>query len=110
MENETEVDNDNENNLEEDDINDTETNENTQTEIGSEVDGISRDNWQLLEKVKSTQRKDHLKGTTFGSPTANDRLMKELRDIFKSEHYKKGNLYFKFLLINFLLKIFYRNV
>lgn len=53
-----------------------------------EIDGISKENWRLLEKVKSTQRQDHLKGITFGSPTANDRLMKELRDIFRSEHYK----------------------
>lgn len=54
----------------------------------NDVDGISQENWSLLEKVKSTQRKDHLKGTKFGSPTANDRLMKELRDIFRSDNYK----------------------
>jgi ubiquitin-conjugating enzyme E2 Q len=29
-------------------------------------------------------------GISFGSPTTNDRLMKELRDIFKSQHYKNG--------------------
>ena len=56
----------------------------------NDVDGISQENWNLLEKVKSTQRKDHLKGTKFGSPTANDRLMKELRDIFRSDNYKNG--------------------
>ena len=55
------------------------------------IDGISKDNWNLLEKVKSTQRQDHLKGNKFGSPTANDRLMKELRDIFRSDNYKNGN-------------------
>ena len=56
------------------------------------IDGISKDNWNLLEKVKSTQRQDHLKGNKFGSPTANDRLMKELRDIFRSDNYKNGNI------------------
>lgn len=54
----------------------------------NDIDGISKDNWNLLEKVKSTQRKDHMKGSSFGSPTANDRLMKELRDIFRSDNYK----------------------
>lgn len=54
------------------------------------IDGISKENWSLLEKVKSTQRQDHLKGNKFGSPTANDRLMKELRDIFRSDNYKNG--------------------
>jgi hypothetical protein len=43
-----------------------------------------------LEKVKVTQRQDHMKGINFGSPIANDRLMKELRDIFRSENYKNG--------------------
>ena len=59
---------------------------------GKEIDGISKENWQLLEKVKSTQRQDHLKGINYGSPTANDRLMKELRDIFRSDNYKNGLL------------------
>lgn len=27
----------------------------------SNIDGISRENWKLLEKVKVTQRQDHLK-------------------------------------------------
>ena len=31
-----------------------------------------------------------MKGITFGSPTANDRLMKELRDIFRSDNYRNG--------------------
>jgi len=60
------------------------TDENAPTSI----DGISKDKWMVLEKVKSTQRQSHLKGVTFGSPMANDRLMKELRDIFRSENFK----------------------
>ena len=26
-----------------------------------EIDGISKENWNLLDKVKNTQRQDHLK-------------------------------------------------
>ncbi len=55
-----------------------------------EFDGLSKENWSLLEKVKSVQRNDHMKGVKFGSPMANDRLMKELRDIFRSDNYKNG--------------------
>jgi ubiquitin-conjugating enzyme E2 Q len=57
-----------------------------------EIDGIAKDKWQLLEKVKSTQLQDHLRGVSHGSATTNDRLMKELRDIFKSQNYK-NNMY-----------------
>jgi len=60
----------------------------------NDIDGISQDNWSLLEKVKTTQRRDHMNGQTFGSPTANDRLMKELRDIFRSDNYKNGKATF----------------
>ncbi|CAF0772514.1 unnamed protein product [Brachionus calyciflorus] len=59
-------------------------------EVKKEIDGISRDNWELLQKVKNSQRQDYLKGINYGSPMANDRLMKELRDIFKSDNYKNG--------------------
>ena len=59
--------------------------------IRKEIDGINKTDWNLLEKVKVTQRQDHMKGVNFGSPIANDRLMKELRDIFRSENYKNGN-------------------
>jgi hypothetical protein len=55
-----------------------------------ELDGISKENWSLLEKVKSVQRNEHMKGSRFGSPMANDRLMKELRDIFRSDNYRNG--------------------
>lgn len=62
------------------------------------VDGISKDNFLLLEKVKSTQRQDILQGQSFGSTTASDRLMKELKDIFRSDHYK--NKMYKIELLN----------
>jgi len=59
-------------------------------DVKEEIDGISQENCKLLEKVKCTQLQRHIKGLTLGSPTANDRLMKELRDIFRSEQYKNG--------------------
>lgn len=40
-------------------------------------------------------------GVTYGTPMANDRLMKELRDIFKSDHYKNGTLLFGWRVDNF---------
>jgi ubiquitin-conjugating enzyme E2 Q len=44
----------------------------------------------LLAKLKHRQRQAHLEGQTTGSVTATDRLMKELRDIYKSDNYKRG--------------------
>ena len=89
--NEVENDPDNMDNLmEEENIN--------EVEKPTEIDGISNDNWKLLEKVKNTQRQDNLKGVNFGSPIASDRLMKELREIFRSENYK--NKMFKIELLN----------
>lgn len=83
---ENEVENEADHPIEDEDINEAE--EKIENPKEKEIDGISQENWRLLEKVKSTQRQDHLKGVNFGSPTANDRLMKELRDIFRSDHYK----------------------
>ncbi|PVD20179.1 hypothetical protein C0Q70_20674 [Pomacea canaliculata] len=54
-----------------------------------EVDGISVANLEVLEKLKQNQRQSYLKGSVTGSVQATDRLMKELRDIYKSESYKK---------------------
>ena len=45
----------------------------------------------MLERLKAKQRGDYLKGTVSGSVQATDRLMKELRDIYKSEDFKKGS-------------------
>ncbi|XP_017782523.1 PREDICTED: ubiquitin-conjugating enzyme E2 Q2 [Nicrophorus vespilloides] len=41
-----------------------------------------------LERLRQNQRKDYLKGSVSGSVQATDRLMKELRDIFRSESFK----------------------
>ncbi|XP_023568389.1 ubiquitin-conjugating enzyme E2 Q2 isoform X3 [Octodon degus] len=56
----------------------------------SEDDGIEKENLAILEKIRKTQRQDHLNGAVSGSVQASDRLMKELRDIYRSQSYKTG--------------------
>lgn len=51
---------------------------------------IHSEHIQVLEKLKANQRRDYLKGTVSGSVQATDRLMKELRDIYKSPSFKSG--------------------
>lgn len=55
-----------------------------------EVDGIDVENLAVLEKLKQNQRQSYLKGSVVGSVQATDRLMKELRDIYKSDSFKNG--------------------
>jgi len=43
-----------------------------------------------LERLKANQRQDYLQGTVTGSVQASDRLMKELRDIYRSDTFKEG--------------------
>nr|AAH95212.1 Ubiquitin-conjugating enzyme E2Q (putative) 1 [Danio rerio]AAI65502.1 Ube2q1 protein [Danio rerio] len=59
----------------------------------SEDDGIEKENLAILEKIRKTQRQDHLNvsahsGAVSGSVQASDRLMKELREIYRSQSYK----------------------
>jgi len=54
-----------------------------------EVDGIDTENLVVLERLKQSQRQSYLKGSVVGSVQATDRLMKELRDIYKSDSFKK---------------------
>ncbi|XP_059512476.1 ubiquitin-conjugating enzyme E2 Q2-like [Myotis daubentonii] len=65
----------------------------------SEDEGIEKENLAILEKIRKTQRQDHLnvlvsvsvfQGAVSGSVQASDRLMKELRDIYRSQSYKAG--------------------
>lgn len=59
-----------------------------------------------LERLRQNQRQDYLKGSVSGSVQATDRLMKELRDIYRSDSFKKGNfLSFIFILIHSLIFI-----
>ncbi|KAL6732258.1 hypothetical protein Aduo_003035 [Ancylostoma duodenale] len=63
---------------------------------GSTDDDVSPEGKEMLEKITRSTRQQHLNGnvtTLFsiqGSVTATDRLMKEMRDIYKSEHFKNG--------------------
>lgn len=45
-----------------------------------------------LERLRQNQRQDYLAGSVTGSLQATDRLMKELRDIYRS-HSFKNNMY-----------------
>uniref|UniRef100_A0A8D0EKS9 Uncharacterized protein n=1 Tax=Strix occidentalis caurina TaxID=311401 RepID=A0A8D0EKS9_STROC len=54
----------------------------------SEDEGIEKENLAILEKIRKNQRQDHLNGAVSGSVQASDRLMKELRDIYRSQSYK----------------------
>ncbi|KAM8974218.1 ubiquitin-conjugating enzyme E2 Q2 isoform 1-T1 [Pelodytes ibericus] len=59
----------------------------------SEDEGIEKENLAILEKIRKNQRQDHLnvsEGAVSGSVQASDRLMKELRDIYRSQSYKTG--------------------
>ncbi|VFV35942.1 ubiquitin-conjugating enzyme e2 [Lynx pardinus] len=56
-----------------------------------EDDGIGKENLAILEKIKKNQRQDYLNGAVSGSVQATDRLMKELRDIYRSQSFKGGN-------------------
>uniref|UniRef100_A0A8C7WMB3 E2 ubiquitin-conjugating enzyme n=1 Tax=Oryzias sinensis TaxID=183150 RepID=A0A8C7WMB3_9TELE len=56
----------------------------------SDDDGIEKENLAILEKIRKNQRQDHLNGAVSGSVQASDRLMKELREIYRSQSYKSG--------------------
>jgi ubiquitin-conjugating enzyme E2 Q len=44
----------------------------------------------VLNRVSQVQRQMHLRGVASGSVSANDRLMKEIREIYRSENHKNG--------------------
>ncbi|CAB02096.2 Ubiquitin-conjugating enzyme E2 25 [Caenorhabditis elegans] len=52
--------------------------------------GVSKEGLDMLDKVSKINRQQHLDGKVQGSITATDRLMKEIRDIHRSEHFKNG--------------------
>jgi ubiquitin-conjugating enzyme E2 Q len=55
-----------------------------------EKEGLETEHIATLERLKANQRQDYLHGTVTGSVQASDRLMKELRDIYRSDTFKKG--------------------
>lgn len=44
----------------------------------------------LLTRVATAQRQMHQRGVATGSVSANDRLMKEIRELYRSENHKNG--------------------
>ncbi|XP_031574132.1 ubiquitin-conjugating enzyme E2 Q2-like [Actinia tenebrosa] len=83
--------------LEEDNDENSEDSDNYEMEDEEEVDDkkeeheIGAENFAVLERLRLSRREDHLKGSVCGSVQATDRLMKELRDVYRSDSYKSGN-------------------
>lgn len=85
------VDDEEEEEEEEDDSNDIEMVEMADEEPTAQQDvGVPQEGLDMLDKVSRVNRQQHLDGKVQGSVTATDRLMKEIRDIYRSEHYKNG--------------------
>ncbi|TGZ58743.1 hypothetical protein CRM22_009486 [Opisthorchis felineus] len=55
-----------------------------------EYDGISVEDAEQLEKLKANRLQLCAEGVTKGSIQSSDRLMKELREIYRSDSYKRG--------------------
>ncbi|KAL9878428.1 ubiquitin-conjugating enzyme E2 Q2 isoform X2 [Glossina fuscipes] len=55
-------------------------------------DDMEVEHLATLERLRQSQRQDYLKGSVSGSVQATDRLMKELRDIYRSDSFK-SNMY-----------------
>lgn len=53
-------------------------------------EGISGEHSAMLEKLKQSHRQEHLQGSVTGSVQATDRLMKELKDVYRSDSVKRG--------------------
>lgn len=85
---------------EEDDDDDDDDNEEEIPLDMEEIEAVSKkarqdnelrtEHLQVLERLKAKQRGDYMKGTVSGSVQATDRLMKELRDIYRSPSFKSG--------------------
>lgn len=58
--------------------------------IKSKEDGLSSEHHAKLERLRQIQRDSYMKGAPYGSVQATDRLMKELREVYKSDSYKSG--------------------
>uniref|UniRef100_T1IMB4 UBC core domain-containing protein n=1 Tax=Strigamia maritima TaxID=126957 RepID=T1IMB4_STRMM len=64
--------------------------EETSTPDKRKEEDISMEHFATLERLRQNQRQDYLKGSVSGSVQATDRLMKELRDVYRSDSFKKG--------------------
>jgi len=61
-----------------------------ETTSKDEYDGIDTVNLLTLERLKQAQQQEYIQGTTSGSVQATDRLLKELREIYRSDNFKNG--------------------
>jgi ubiquitin-protein ligase len=52
-----------------------------------EIEGISQEDWKLLERVSS---KNSQTGLNIGPSTSSNRLMKELKEMYRSQKYKEN--------------------
>lgn len=64
--------------------------ETVSTRQASHDDDVGAEGRAVLTRVTNFQRQQHLQGNASGSITASDRLMKELREIYRSQNYKSG--------------------
>lgn len=53
-------------------------------------EGLSTEHTATLERLRQNQRDGYLKGSVSGSVQATDRLMKELKEVYRSESFKRG--------------------
>ncbi|XP_026463437.1 ubiquitin-conjugating enzyme E2 Q2 isoform X1 [Ctenocephalides felis] len=63
-----------------------------ETVRSNKKDEMGVEHLATLERLRQSQRQDYLKGSVSGSVQATDRLMKELRDIYRSDSFK-SNMY-----------------
>ncbi|XP_011849454.1 PREDICTED: uncharacterized protein LOC105549483 [Mandrillus leucophaeus] len=62
-------------------------------------EGTEKENWAILEKIRKTERQDHLNAAVSGSVQASDRFMKELGNIYRSQSYKTDFFIFELVKI-----------
>lgn len=54
------------------------------------MESMKPEQFASLERIKQTIRRDQEQGLDYGSVQATDRIMKELKQIYKSDGYKTG--------------------
>lgn len=84
------IDDDDEEDDDDEDIHIEMDDEPAQMAIKSKEDGLSSEHYAKLEKLRQLQRDSYMKGSPYGSVQATDRLMKELREVYKSDSFKSG--------------------
>ena len=60
------------------------------TQEKNKDEGLSTEHTATLERLRQNQRDGYLKGSVSGSVQATDRLMKELKEVYRSESFKRG--------------------